>query len=236
MQFGAHETMEVHECLMDKINQIAHFNLYASQARDPRLQDMIARHRHTAIMSYNELVHLTQGNTRFQPIMSNPSMQGMGGQQVQYGLHNPPQMSPQTDAKFSDQEIAAAMLICHKNGAKNATWAALECADPNLRRAIQNSAMACMNFAYEVFLLMNEQGQYQVPTLKDQTAQTFMQSYQPADQALMSQFGAAGMQGGAYGMQGGAYGMQTASNMNSMNNMNNMNFSNSTMGQYRMPQ
>lgn len=222
MQFGAHETMEVHECLMDKINQIAHFNLYASQARDPRLQDMIARHRHAAIMSYNELVQLTRGNTRFQPIAPNP-MQGMSGQQIQYGLHNPPQMSPQTDAKFSDQEIAAAMLICHKNGAKNATWAALECADLNLRRAIQNSAVTCMNFAYEVFLLMNEQGQYQVPTLKDQTAQTFMQSYQPANQALMSQFGAAGMQGGAYGML-------------TTNNMNNMNFSNSTMGQYRMPQ
>jgi spore coat protein CotF len=179
MPYGAHETMEAHEILMEKINMISHFSLYARSARNPQLRDMIARHSQEAVRSYNDLVSLTRNNTRFTPVAGNTVTQGISPEQVQYGLRNPQQMAPQTDATLSDQEIACAMLLCHKNGAKNAMAASLECADPNVRRALVNSAVTCNNQAYEVFLLLNQQGVYQVPTLNDHTAQTFLHSYQP---------------------------------------------------------
>jgi spore coat protein CotF len=55
--------------------------------------------------------------------------------------------------------------------------ASLECADPNLRRMIQQGAMNCSEQAYEVWQYMNQKGYYQVPTMKDMTTQTMIQSY-----------------------------------------------------------
>jgi spore coat protein CotF len=75
-----------------------------------------------------------------------------------------------------------AMLQCHKCSAANAMRASLEMADPNLRQMAMSSAIACNNMAYEVFLLMNRMGQYQVPTMHDHTAKTFLHTYQPMQQ------------------------------------------------------
>ena len=36
MPFGAHETMEVHEILNEKINMINHFSWYMQNCRDPQ--------------------------------------------------------------------------------------------------------------------------------------------------------------------------------------------------------
>jgi spore coat protein CotF len=188
MPFGAHETMETHEILMEKINVITHFNLYAQQARNPQLLDMILRHQQEEILSYNEIVAHTRGNNRFSPISPNTDIRGVSNQQIQYGLNNPPQFAPQANATLDDSEIAIAMLLCHKNGARNCTWATLECADPNLRRTLMNSAATCINQAYEVFLFMNEQGLYQVPTLSSQTGEAFLHSYQPASRSLEQQY------------------------------------------------
>ncbi|HYF92334.1 MAG TPA: spore coat protein [Symbiobacteriaceae bacterium] len=189
MQFGAHEAMETHEILMEKINTISHYALYARATQTPQLREMITRHLQEAIRSYNEVVSLTRGNTRFTPISPTANIGDMNRQQVQYGLHNPQQMAPQADSVLSDVEIVTAMLLSHKNGAKSAMWASLECADPNLRRALLNSAVACNNHAYEVFLFMNQQGIYQVPTLNRQTADTLLHTYQPAGTAMTGQFG-----------------------------------------------
>jgi spore coat protein CotF len=219
MQFGAHETMEVHECLLEKVNVITHFNIYAKEAKNPQLQDMIMRHQQEEITSYNEIVNITRGNNGFTPVPPNTNVSGANNQQIRYGLNNPPQFSPQSDTSLTDREIAIAMLLCHKNGARNCTQATLEAADPNLRLALLNSAATCMNQAYEVFLFMNEKGLYQVPTLKNQTTETFLNIYQPVDQQVMDQYG---MQSG---MQSGQnMGYNTQNNTQMSGNMNgNMN-------------
>jgi len=206
MSFGAHEAMETHEILLQKINTITHFNLYAREARNPQLREMISRHQQAMIQSYNECVGLSRGNGRFSPISpsTNLNMRGVSHQQVQYGLHNPQQIAPQADASMSDAEVAIAMLQSHKNGAKNAMSASLECADPNLRRALMNSAINCNQQAYETFFWMNQQGVYQVPTLNSHTAQTLLNSYQPVGAGMQAQFGMnAGNVGAGFGNVGG---------------------------------
>jgi spore coat protein CotF len=182
MPFGAHETMEVHEVLNEKINLINHFALYTQQTQNEQLRQMMERHMQTTIQSYDELVSYTHDYESGQQRRQAQGMLNIQPKQIQYGLHHPPQQMPQTQGQLNDQQIAYALLLCHKNSAKNEMQAALECADPNVRGMLLNSANTCANQAYEVFLFMNKQGQYQVPTLQDSTAKTFLHSYQPAPQ------------------------------------------------------
>ena len=187
MPFGAHETMEVHEILNEKINLINHFMLYAQQCQNQRLRQMIDHQMQTAIQSYNQLVAYTHDYAA-----ANQGMSPAGGMHTQvqpenihYGLRNPAQQMPQQTASLNDTQIVRAMLSCHKASAKLHLNGALECADPNVREMLMNGAITCTRQAYDVFLMMNEQGLYQVPTINDQTAKTFLHSYQPMQQTMM---------------------------------------------------
>ncbi|WP_409302614.1 spore coat protein [Peribacillus sp. SCS-155] len=199
MPFGAHETMEVHEILLQKVNMISHFNFYATEAKNPQLLDMIVRHQQEEIRTYNDMVSYTHDYKGFTPVPPNTVIRSIKPQDIKYGLNNPPQFRPEADAVLSDAEVAAAVLLCHKNGARNGIWAALECADPNLRQMLINSAVNCVNQAYEVFVFMNQQGLYQVPTLQDHTAKTFIHSYQPAGRDLENQYFGQDVQNAGYG-------------------------------------
>jgi spore coat protein CotF len=186
MPYGAHETMEVHEVLNEKINLINHFSFYAQQTQNQQLRQMIQHHLQTATQAYDQLVGYTHNYNAAtqQQVYGMPDVQP---NQIQYGLNNPSPQIPQMQGSLNDQQIMMAMLTCHKNSAKNHMAGALECADPNVRQMLVSGAIACANQAYEVFLLMNEQGAYQVPTMQDHTAKTYLHSYQPMQQQTMQQ-------------------------------------------------
>ncbi|GIP33817.1 spore coat protein [Paenibacillus sp. J2TS4] len=181
MPFGAHETMEAHEMLNEKVNLINHFSLYAEQCQDQRLRQMLQTHLNTAIRHYDQLVAYTHD---YSAASGGPQVYGMppsSPQQVKYGLHQPMPQIPQMQGRLNDSQILLAMLSFHKQSAKSQMAASLECADPNLRQMLVDGAVTCSNQAYEVFLFMNEQGQYQVPTIHDHTAKTFLHSYKPME-------------------------------------------------------
>jgi spore coat protein CotF len=207
MPFGAHETMEAHEALNEKINLINHFNMYMEQAQNQRLREMIRHHLNSAIQVYEQMVAYTHDYSAGSRQIGY-GMPNVQPEHIQYGLNDPSQMSPRMQTRLSDEQIAAAVLLCHKNSAKNSMAAAMECADPNLRQMMINASLICANQAYETFLFMNQHGQYQVPTMQEHTAKTFLHSYQPM------QSSGSGMQSGGMhfagnqtnGMQsGGAY-------------------------------
>jgi spore coat protein CotF len=182
MPFGAHETMEVHEALNEKINMINHFALYTQQTQNEQLRQMMQRHLQSAIQSYDQLVAYTHDYNGGQQRRQAQGMLNVEPQNIQYGLNNPPQHAPQMQGQLNDEQIAFALLSCHKNSARNSMISALECADPNIREMMLMSANSCANQAYEVFMFMNQQGQYQVPTMKDNTAKTLLHTFQPTDQ------------------------------------------------------
>ena len=78
---------------------------------------------------------------------------------------------------MDDRDVASGMLGCHKASATMRMHAALECADPQLRRMMQQGAINCSEQAYEVWQYMNDKGYYQVPTMKQMTTDTVIQSY-----------------------------------------------------------
>jgi spore coat protein CotF len=195
--------MEVHEVLNEKLNMIHHFSFYARQCQDSQLKEMIDRQLQTAIQSYDHLVGYThdysaapsqgmngtgmrggagmQGTQRYAGgVGQGQGMPSVQPNQIAYGLRQPAPVAPQLQGEFNDKQIACSVLSCHKNSAKNQMAASLECADPNVRQMLVEGAIVCSNQAYETFLWMNRQGQYQVPTLQDQTAKTFLHTYQPA--------------------------------------------------------
>lgn len=187
MPFGAHETMEVHEVLNEKINLINHFSLYAQQCQNQQLRQMIEHHLQTAVQSYDQLVAYTHDYNSQANRNQEYGMMNIQPQQIQYGLNNPQPQTPQMLGSFNDQQIVSAVLSWHKNSAKNHMSSSLECADPNVRQMLINGANNCANQAYEVFMFMNQQGTYQVPTMQDHTAKTYLHSYQPMNQQEQQQ-------------------------------------------------
>ncbi|CAG7624739.1 spore coat protein [Paenibacillus allorhizosphaerae] len=186
MPFGAHETMEVHEILNEKLNLIDHFHLYAQMTQNRQLRNMIDHHLNTAMRSYDQLVAYTHDYNaapQGQPAQSYGNPMGLNPNQVQYGLRQPAPVAPVMQGTMNDNQILRSMLSCHKSSAKLHMAAALECADPNVRQMLMQGANLCAEQAYEVFMMMNQLGQYQVPTMNDHTAKTFLHTYQPSNQA-----------------------------------------------------
>ncbi|MEX2415087.1 MAG: spore coat protein [Paenibacillaceae bacterium] len=165
--------------LNEKINAINHFSIYLHNCQNPTLRSMIERHQQLAIQGYDQLVHYTHdynaANQNRQPLGMSNFQQG----QISYGLNNPQEMAPQMSGPLPDHMIALAVLSLHKNSAKNHMAASLECADWNVRQMLIEGALNCAHQAYETFLFMNQNGFYQVPTMHDHTAKTYLHSYQP---------------------------------------------------------
>lgn len=190
MPFGAHETMEAHEFLEEKLNMMNHLHIYRLQAQDPALRQMIERHLDDTVRIYNQLVSYTHD---YQPVnpasaqtpstVQQQSVQHVQTNQIQYGLNQPAPHQPMfTTTTLNDRQISSALLQFHKTSAINSIHHSLECADPNVRQIMVNTAVNCSHAAYEVFQYMNQRGYYQIPTLKDHTAKTMLHSYQSAPQ------------------------------------------------------
>jgi len=221
LTFGAHEVLETSEMLSEKINMINHLALYENEAQDGQLRAMIRRHLGTAIQAYDTMVAYTHDYSASRGMPSPYPQPDANVEQIKYGLRQPQPMMPQPSGRFTDASILVAVLAAHKASAVFHIQRGLEAADPNLREMYLNGAITCFNQAYETFLFMNGQGLYQVPTMHDHTAKTFLHSYQPmgaqAGEMMQGMQGSmqgmqsgmhGGMQGAAHGMQGSMQGMQ----------------------------
>jgi len=175
--FGAHEVMEVHEVLSNTINAINQCQLYRPHVQDQQLASMLDHQLQFMTQEYNNLV---QAINQSGITMGTPYRSPKNSQPI-YGLHNPQPQSPNTAPnQLDDQDIASGVLGIHKAGAAFKMMAALECADPNLRRMIQQGANNCAEQAFEVWQFMNQRGYYQVPTMKEMTTETVANSYSTA--------------------------------------------------------
>lgn len=182
MKFGAHEVLECAEILREKMNLINHFALYEQEAQNGQLRSMIRHHMETAMMAYDEMVGYTHdysASLGMQPPFPQPDP---SIESLKYGLRNPRPIAPQPTGRFNDLMIMNALLAFHKASAECHIQRGLEVSDPNLRRMFLNGAITCYNQAYEVFLFMNQQGTYQVPSMDNHTAKTYLHSFQPMNQ------------------------------------------------------
>lgn len=177
-KFGAHETMEVHEVLTGAIEAINRFQLYRPHVQDAQLQLMLDRQLQFMMNEYNMLVQMMKGQGMGHAV----PYQGPKNVAPLYGLRQPQPYGPHTSVQqLDDRDVAIGMLCAHKSSALQKMTAALECADPNIRRMLQQSAINCAEQAYEVWQFMNQKGYYQVPTMMDMTTQTMINAYSTVD-------------------------------------------------------
>lgn len=171
---GAHEVMELHEVLTHAVDGINQFQLYRPHVNDQQLGLILDKQLQFMNQEYNTMVQTlnNQGMAMGAPYRSPKTVQ------PKYGLNNPQPQSPNTSPnQLDDRDISSGMLGSLKSSAILKTIAALECADPNLRRMIQQGSTNCSEMAYEVWQYMNQKGYYQVPTMKQMTTNTITQSY-----------------------------------------------------------
>ncbi|WP_199622237.1 spore coat protein [Paenibacillus alkalitolerans] len=182
MTFGAHEVMETSEMLREKMNFINHLAMYEQEAQSEQLRSMIRRHMESAVAAYDQMVAYTHDYSArlgTQPAFPQPDV---NIDRIKYGLRNPQPMAPQRTGRLNDTMIQDALLCGHKASAMSHLQRGLEAADPNLRQMFLNGAITCFNQAYEVFLQMNQQGSYQVPSMDGHTAKTYLHAFQPMQQ------------------------------------------------------
>jgi spore coat protein CotF len=180
-QFGAHEMMDIHEVLSCTINDINTFQLLRPHVKDQQLAQMIDHQEQFMINDYNNLVQMLQSHGMGQAIPYRTPKNAS----PKYGLHQPETQTPNTSMnELDDRDISSIVLGCHKASASGRIKAALECADPNLRRVMQQGAINCSEQAYEVWQYMNQQGYYQVPTMKEMTTNTMIQSYGQSNESM----------------------------------------------------
>lgn len=183
---GAHETMELHELLAASVANINTMKLYRPHIQDPRLAMIADKQLQFAIQEYNHCVQtVTQltGQQQGQYIASSsqaaPYSYGMPRNMAPiYGLNHPAPLRP--DSLIDDRDVAFALLNLHKASASMKIVGALECANPQLRSSLQQSAVNCSEQAYEIWQYMNQVGYYQVPTMKEITTETTLTAYQPS--------------------------------------------------------
>ncbi|AOQ24984.1 hypothetical protein MTAT_02070 [Moorella thermoacetica] len=176
-QYGAHEVMEVHEVLSDTIDGINQFQLYRPHTRDQQLRGILDKQIQFMTQEYNNMVQTINQRGMGQAVPYRPVRTAS----PVYGLDNPGTLTPNSSLnEMDDRDVASGMLGCHKSSATMRMIAALECADPELRRIIQQGAINCAEQAYEVWHYMNQKGYYQVPTMQEMTTSTMMNTYSPA--------------------------------------------------------
>ncbi|WP_232696431.1 spore coat protein [Brevibacillus daliensis] len=176
---GAHEILGLHEVLTCMINDCNTLQLYKGHCKDPQLTQMLDNQLQFGIQSYNSLVSILQQTGKQQAIPYR-TVKSTASTQPTYGLSQPEPMTiSMLVNELDDRDISSAMLGLHKAGAHGKMMAALECADPILRRALQQASINSSEQAYEVWYYMNQRGYYQVPTMKEVTTQTMIHTYQP---------------------------------------------------------
>lgn len=181
---GAHEVLELHEVLNDAIHGLNTLNLYRPHAQDQMLQAMMDRHIQVLTMEYNNMIQLANQQGAGQAVPAKRMGAGLTANNINqtfqptYGLRNPQTQAPAGSAQeIDDADVVLCIVNCHKQTASLKMKAALEMADPTLRRVIQQGANMSADMAYEGFQFANQRGYYQVPTLKDTTQNNYLQSY-----------------------------------------------------------
>lgn len=194
-QYGAHETMEIHEVLTDAIDGINQFQLYRPHVSDPQLMQMLDHQLQFLVNEYNQLVQAVgnQGQGQAIPYRSLKNITPT------YGLRQPGTHAPNTSPdQMDDRDVSSGMLGCHKASASLKMIASLECADPQIRRIIQQGAVNCAEQAYEVWQYMNQKGYYQVPTMKEMTTNTMINTFGQANMGQQANLGQANVGQGSY--------------------------------------
>ncbi|SHG54635.1 spore coat protein [Ornithinibacillus halophilus] len=175
---GGHELFDAHEAIGGLVGGMEQYLLYEQHVQDPELKTMMQQHKTFLTQLYNTLVETLK--TGQKPTVSTQTYNMTQSNDVVYGMQpSQPKTPAQSVNELNDQCISSFMMGCLKSSASSFTMAALESTNPVMRRVFQDSVPNLIEMAYEVFLYQNKNQYYQVPQLKQEDMQNYMNSFAP---------------------------------------------------------
>ncbi len=175
---GGHELFDAHEAISGLVGGMEQYMIYEQYVQDPQLKTMMNQHKTFLTQVYNTLVEtLKTGN---EPTVKTQTYNMASGNDVLYGMTpSQPKKPAQSVNEINDQCVSSFMMGCLKSSASAFTMAALESTNPVLRRVFADSVPNMIEMAYEVFLYQNKHQYYQVPQLKQEDMQNYINGFAP---------------------------------------------------------
>lgn len=178
MNHGGHELLDAHEAIGGLIGNMEQALFYEQHIQDPELKAMLQRQKAFQTQLYNTIVDTLQ--TGQDPSVPTQTYQMNEPNDVTYGMAPSQPKSPaQSVHEINDECITSFMMGGLKACASAFTTTALEATNPVLRRVLADSIPNVIEMAYEVFLYQNKHQYYQVPQLKQEDMQQYINGFSP---------------------------------------------------------
>ncbi|WP_053074935.1 spore coat protein [Ornithinibacillus californiensis] len=176
---GGHELLDAHEAIGGLVGGLEQYMIYEQYVQDPQLKTMMHQHKTFLTQLYNTIVEtLKTGN---EPTVKTQTYNMASDNDVLYGMTpSQPKKPAQSLNEINDQCVTGFIAGVLKSNASAFTMAALETTNPVLRRVFSDSIPNVIEMAYEVFLYQNKHKYYQVPQLKQEDMQHYINGFSPA--------------------------------------------------------
>lgn len=173
---GGHEMLDSHQAIDGLVGVLEHSVLYEPHIQDPELKQMMTRQKSYLIQLYNTIVETLQ--TGQEPAVKTQTYNMPYDNDTIYGMEaSQPKTPAQSLNQINDACYSSFMMGHLKACASHFTMTALEATNPVMRRIFADSVPNLIEMAYEIFLYQNKNKYYQVPQLKDEDMQIYMNSY-----------------------------------------------------------
>jgi spore coat protein CotF len=173
---GGHEMFDSHQAIDGLVGALEHSVLYEQHIQDPELKQLMSRQKSYLTELYNTIVETLQ--TGQEPSSKMQTYNMPYGNNTIYGMEaGQPKIPAQSVSEINDECISSFMMGHLKGCASHFTMTALEATNPVLRRVFADSVPNIIEMAYEIFLYQNKNKYYQVPQLKQEDMQIYMNSF-----------------------------------------------------------
>jgi len=183
MKLAAHELLDLSELIMGCYNTVGCMSAFINQAQDPELKEILVRQFPLHVKDYNLKVEFVQSQTTPNINQFIPDELKVKLTDFTSGTTPVPAGQPRTDVQtHTDREISIAYLLNQKSSAKNYAQSAVECANPDLRKFLENAFLNSNRHAYEMWQYMVQKGYYPLSAAPQEDIQMIANIYQPVPQ------------------------------------------------------
>lgn len=185
MNHGGHEMFDAHEAIGGLVGAMEQSLFYEQHIQDPELKTMLQRQKAFKTQLYNTIVDTLKSGQ--DPSTPTQVYEMNENNDVTYGMApSQPKTPAQSMNEINDECITNFMMGSLKSCASAFTMAGLEATNPVLRRVFADSIPNIIEMAYEVFLYQNKHQYYQVPQLKQQDMQNYINAFAPIQGGQMT--------------------------------------------------
>lgn len=176
---GGHELFDAHEAIGGLVGGLEHSVMYEQYIQDAELKQIMTSHKNYLTQLYNTIVQTLK--TGQEPTVKTQTYNMATENNTIYGMQPKQPKSPAQSVNEINDECISGFMMGHLKGcASHFTMTALETSNPVLRRVFADSIPNLIEMAFELYLYQNKNHYYQVPQLKQEDMQHYINAFAPA--------------------------------------------------------